>query len=107
MFNAHSKASVAQVAFYVPALILAAVLRRRHGRPRMPWLILALFCISEFCFVCFSPCLTITVRIACGIVVVLLQNKPSNVGLIIPSLILLNAGVFPLIAATVGFMRIM
>lgn len=50
MFNAHSKASVAQIAFYVPALILAAVLRRRHGRPRMPWVILALFCISESYF---------------------------------------------------------
>lgn len=37
---------------------------------------------------------------------ILHENKPRGVGLIVASLILLNAGVFPLIAATIGFIRI-
>ncbi|RJE23297.1 hypothetical protein PHISCL_04371 [Aspergillus sclerotialis] len=91
MLNDHSKASIAQIVFYAPALALAVILRHRHGRPRMPWVILSLFCI---------------IRIACGIVVILHENKPRDVGLIVASFILLNAGVFPLIAATIGFLRI-
>lgn len=35
------------------------------------------------------------------------EKNPRDVGLIVASLILLNAGVFPLIGATVGFLRIM
>lgn len=48
MLNDHSKASIAQIVFYVPALALAIALRIRHGRPRMAWVILILFCISKF-----------------------------------------------------------
>ena len=47
MLSAHSKASIAQIIFYVPALALALTLLRRHGRPRMAWIILSIFCMGK------------------------------------------------------------
>ena len=46
------------------------------------------------------------IRFAGGIVVILLQNDPSSVGLIIATVILLGVGVVPLIVSTIGFLRI-
>lgn len=46
------------------------------------------------------------VRIVCGVVVIVHEKKPRDAGLIAASLILLNAGLFPLIGATIGFLRI-
>lgn len=107
MLDDHSKASIAQIVFYVPALAMAVALRIRHGRPQMAWAILILFCTSQsFVSVIRVHLSDLTVRIACGIVVILHEKDPGAVGLIIASLILLNAGVFPLIAATLGFVRI-
>lgn len=107
MLNDHSKASIGQIVFYVPALALVIALRIRHGRPQMAWAILILFCMSQSSNSGSRIHLSdFTVRIACGIVVILHEKNPSAVGLIIASLILLNAGVFPLIAATLGFVRI-
>ncbi|THC94048.1 hypothetical protein EYZ11_006457 [Aspergillus tanneri] len=92
MLTEHSKASIAQIVFWVPAVIPALILLfHRHGAPRVPWVILLLFSI---------------IRITCGIVVIILQNNPSDVGLIIAARVLLNAGVFPLIAATFGLLLI-
>lgn len=61
MLNDHSKASIAQIVFYAPALALAVALRHRHGPPRMPWVILSLFCISKrFCtYITMAPFLII------------------------------------------------
>jgi hypothetical protein len=47
------------------------------------------------------------VRVACAIVTILYENTPTSVGLYIAALILLNAGLLPLIAATIGLLRIM
>ncbi|KMP01725.1 hypothetical protein DIZ76_010951 [Coccidioides immitis] len=92
MLNDHSKASIAQILFYLPALVFTGYLRwHRHGRPRMAWIILLVFTI---------------IRIACGVVVIIYENNQNNDGLLAASTILLNAGVFPLIAATIGLIRI-
>ncbi|OGM47972.1 hypothetical protein ABOM_002742 [Aspergillus bombycis] len=91
MFNDHSKTSIAQIVFYVPATIIAAYLAYyRHQRPRMAWLILLFFSI---------------IRLVAGVLVILFEHKPTT-GLMIASVILLNTGVFPLVAATLGFIRI-
>ncbi|KAF4172293.1 hypothetical protein CNMCM8694_001625 [Aspergillus lentulus] len=92
MLTDHAKVAIAQIVFYVPAVIAAAVLLfHRHGRPRQAWIILQVFCL---------------IRIACAIVTILYENSPSSVGLYIAALILLNAGLLPLIAATIGLLRI-
>ncbi|KAJ5927836.1 hypothetical protein N7466_006792 [Penicillium verhagenii] len=46
-----------------------------------------------------------TIRLTAGVLVIVSEQKPST-GVEIAALILLNAGVFPLIAATMGFIRI-
>lgn len=46
------------------------------------------------------------VRFTAGILVVIYEHKPST-AVMIASTILLNAGVFPLVAATMGLIRIM
>ncbi|KAJ5688730.1 hypothetical protein N7462_003122 [Penicillium macrosclerotiorum] len=87
----HTKLSIAQIVFYLPVVITSAYLAcYRHGRPRMAWIILMIFS---------------SIRIAAGIVVIVYEQVPRT-GLMVSSLILLNAGVFPLIAATLGFIRI-
>lgn len=48
MFNARVKTGIAIIAFYIPALLVAAHhLFRRHGRPRLAWYILLMFSLSE------------------------------------------------------------
>lgn len=47
------------------------------------------------------------VRLAGGILVILFENNPKSNGLLIATLILLNVGVFPCIAATIGLINIM
>ncbi|GIC92450.1 uncharacterized protein Aud_008916 [Aspergillus udagawae] len=92
MLTDHSKTAIAQIVFYVPAILAAAVLLfHRHGRPRQAWIILQVFCL---------------IRVACAIVTILYENTPTSVGLYIAALILLNAGLLPLIAATIGLLRI-
>ena len=48
----------------------------------------------------------ISVGIAAGILVII-SEQTSSIGVMVASIILLNAGVFPLIAATLGLIRIM
>ncbi|OKL57960.1 hypothetical protein UA08_06663 [Talaromyces atroroseus] len=95
MFNEHSKVSIAQIAFYVPAIIAAAVLvffrRAIRGLPRYQWIVLMVFTI---------------IRLAGGIVVILYENQSSSIGLLVAASIMLNVGVFPCIAATIGFLNI-
>ncbi|KAE8352208.1 hypothetical protein BDV28DRAFT_5354 [Aspergillus coremiiformis] len=91
MFNDHSKASIAQIVFYVPVTIMAAYLAcYRHQRPRWSWIILLIFC---------------AIRITAGVLVIVFNQNPST-GLMIASIILLNVGLFPLIGATLGLIRI-
>ena len=48
MLNAHAKIGIAQIVFYVPAIAIAVyLLFFRHGRPRMPWILLFVFSIGE------------------------------------------------------------
>ncbi|OJJ97426.1 hypothetical protein ASPACDRAFT_80319 [Aspergillus aculeatus ATCC 16872] len=47
----------------------------------------------------------LTVRVAAGILVISFEHK-RRTGIMVASIILLNTGVFPLIAATLGFIRI-
>ena len=48
MLNAHAKIGIAQIVFYVPAIAIAVyLLLFRHGRPRMPWILLFVFSIGE------------------------------------------------------------
>ncbi|KAJ5513386.1 hypothetical protein N7463_002938 [Penicillium fimorum] len=91
MLGSHSKLSIAQIVFYIPVTAIALYLAcYRHKRPRMAWIILTFFSL---------------VRITAGILVIIAQ-KSSSTGVMIASVIFLNAGVFPLIAATLGFIRI-
>jgi hypothetical protein len=46
------------------------------------------------------------VRVAGGPIVIALEKDPSNVGLIIAAIVLLNVGAVPLIVAMSGFFRI-
>ncbi|RAL10250.1 uncharacterized protein BO97DRAFT_436301 [Aspergillus homomorphus CBS 101889] len=91
MFNDHSKASIAQIIFYIPVIFISAYhAYYRHKRPRMSWLIILFFSL---------------IRVAAGSLVILFEHKPQT-GIMVASIILLNTGVFPLIAATLGFIRI-
>ncbi|KAF4769559.1 hypothetical protein HAV15_012030 [Penicillium sp. str.  len=91
MLGSHSKLSIAQIVFYIPVTVTALYLAcYRHKRPRMAWIILTFFSI---------------IRITAGILVII-SEKSSSTGVMTASVIFLNAGVFPLIAATLGFIRI-
>ncbi|KAL2833715.1 hypothetical protein BDW59DRAFT_156516 [Aspergillus cavernicola] len=59
-------------------------------RPRMAWIILMFFS---------------SIRITAGILVII-SEKSLSTGVTVASIIFLNTGVFPLIAATLGFIRI-
>lgn len=54
MLNEHSKVSIAQIVFYGPAVIAAAVLlvfrRALRGLPRYPWFVLTLFTLSTYLY---------------------------------------------------------
>lgn len=54
-----------------------------------------------------TPRLSNLVRLAGGVVVILYENQRSSNGLLIATLILLNVGVFPCIAATIGLLNTM
>lgn len=120
MLNEHTKVSIAQIVFYVPAAVAAAGLLffRRPIRelPRFPWVVLLIFTLGMPSFPrhdygvqidILTHSLSWLVRIAGGIVVILHENQPSSSGLLIAALILLNVGVFPCIAATIGLVNIM
>lgn len=48
MLTDHSKVAIAQIVFYIPAIVAAGVLLfHRHGRPRQAWIILQVFCLSK------------------------------------------------------------
>jgi hypothetical protein len=47
----------------------------------------------------------ISVRLAGGIVVILLENNPSSTGLVIATYVLLGVGVVPLIISSLGLVR--
>ena len=48
MLNAHAKIGIAQIIFYVPVIAIAVyLLFCRHGRPRMPWILLFAFSVGE------------------------------------------------------------
>lgn len=50
MLNDHSKVSIAQIAFYGPAVLAAATLllfrRAIRGLPRLPWIVLLIFTLG-------------------------------------------------------------
>lgn len=48
MFNDHSKVSIAQIVFYVPAILVSLYLCYRHKRPRLSWMILLFFSLSTY-----------------------------------------------------------
>ncbi|KAJ5364336.1 uncharacterized protein N7496_010049 [Penicillium cataractarum] len=113
MFNDHSKVSIAQIVFYFPAILISIYLAcYRHNRPRMSWIILLFFSLSTH-HLQQSIHISIkkisntffSVRLTAGILVVIYEHKPST-GIMVASIILLNAGVFPLVAATMGLIRI-
>ena len=48
MLNARAKIGIAEIVFYVPMIVVAKyLLIFRHGRPRMAWLLLLVFSLSE------------------------------------------------------------
>lgn len=92
-WDSRSFVGLFQAIFYFPALLVAAyLLLRKHGRPRMAWISLTIFC---------------AVRIAGGIILIVFENNPNNIGLTIVALIFQGTGVIPLIVSTLGMLRIM
>ncbi|MBE7181942.1 MAG: hypothetical protein INR71_12185 [Terriglobus roseus] len=92
-WTSHSSVGVAQAIFYVPILLLSFhLLFFRQGPPFFAWRSMLLFS---------------AVRIAGGIVLILVQNNPDSVGLIIAGLILENTGVIPLLLVADGLLTIM
>lgn len=48
MLNARAKLGIAEIVFYIPAIAVAAyLLFLRHGRPRMAWILLFVFSLSQ------------------------------------------------------------
>lgn len=111
MLNNHSKVGFAQIVFYAPIVPLAAYNLYRNGakRPRMAWVPPLPFLLVRppANVMYFEATDAITVRLAGGIVVILLENNPSSTGLIIATYILLGVGVIPLIISSLGLVRIM
>ncbi|KAJ6108444.1 hypothetical protein N7523_009767 [Penicillium sp. IBT 18751x] len=92
MLDSHSNLGIALIVFHVPIILLSLYLTcYRHTRPRIAWIIMVIFSF---------------IRIAAGVLVIITEQKFS-LGVAIASTILLNTGVFPLIAATLGLIRIM
>ncbi|KAM3476634.1 hypothetical protein MY5147_003139 [Beauveria neobassiana] len=93
MPNAHTSVAIAQVVFYAPMVPLVVYLFSRNGRirPRMAWWPLIPFSLF---------------RLAGGIVTIIAEKQPGNMGLWIAALILLNVGVVPLIVANLGLTRL-
>lgn len=48
MLNDHSKVSIAQIVFYVPAILVSLYLCYHHKRPRLSWMILLFFSLSTY-----------------------------------------------------------
>lgn len=46
------------------------------------------------------------VRLVGGIITIVLESNPSNVGLIIATTVLLNVGIIPLLLSLIGIVRI-
>ncbi|CAG7925164.1 unnamed protein product [Penicillium olsonii] len=111
MFGSHSKLSIAQIIFYVPVTALALYLAcYRHKRPRMAWIVLTFFSLGMYLRARHASVIKLSnklspVRITAGILVIIAE-KSSNEGVMIASVIFLNAGMIPLIAATLGCLRI-
>lgn len=92
-WNSHSYVGLFQSIFYVVAFIgAAALLFRKHGRPRTAWVALTLFC---------------AVRITGGIILIVYEDNVSSVALTIVTIIFQGTGVIPLLLSTIGMLRIM
>lgn len=119
MLNDHSKVGIALIIFYIPAVLLAAwLLFHRHAkrkgqkcRPRLAWIVLMIFSLSERHRVAIQEMIfhtdSVPVRLASGIVLIVHENQQNKIEPTIAAVILLNAGVFPVIAATIGLIWIM
>ena len=92
-WDAHSFVGLFQSIFYLPALVVAAyLLFFKHGRPRLVWIALTVFCL---------------VRLVGGILLIVFEDHQSSVGWIIVATIFQGTGVIPLILTTVGMLRVM
>ncbi|KAH6898063.1 hypothetical protein B0T10DRAFT_543099 [Thelonectria olida] len=93
MLNSHACAGIAQVVFYIPILPIAAFTLVRvwnHGLRR------AIFPLVTFSLF----------RLSGGILTIILESDPRNIGLIIATTVLLNIGLVPLLLSAVGFIRL-
>ncbi|CAH0053687.1 unnamed protein product [Clonostachys solani] len=93
MLGPHVSLSIAQIVFFVPIVFLAIwlVVRNWSKHPRMAWWPMVPFSL---------------IRLVGGPIVIALGNDPSNIGLIVAAIVLLNVGTIPLIVSMSGFFRI-
>ncbi|KAH7347538.1 hypothetical protein B0T11DRAFT_291452 [Plectosphaerella cucumerina] len=93
MLGPHTSVAIAQIVFYVPIvpITLFILIRNWNNRPRMAWYPLFTFSL---------------VRLAGGIISVVRENKPTDIGLIIATTVLLNVGVIPLLVSMIGITRV-
>jgi hypothetical protein len=111
----HTAVGIATTVFHgnaVPICLYVTIRNWRKGE-RLTWYALSFFSMSKL------PYLDrprhraegedsdqrITVRLASGVLVIVRASRPTDVGLIIGTLVLLNIGIIPLINMNQGFIR--
>lgn len=121
MLTPHTSAAIAQTVFYAPVVPVCfyIVIRNWPNRPRQAWFPFLAFSLSKIPLMPSRFCChgripknpqanpTGIVRFVGGILVILQASKPTDIGLIIASIILLNVGVIPLMVSTLGLIRLM
>ncbi|KAH7140879.1 hypothetical protein EDB81DRAFT_799057 [Dactylonectria macrodidyma] len=93
MLNPHTSVAIAQVIFFVPIVPVAMfiLVKNWKNRPRLPWYPLVTFSL---------------LRLAGGIITIIRDSHPTNIGLIIAATVLLNVGIIPLLLSLIGITRI-
>ncbi|KAK6065778.1 hypothetical protein SCUP234_12398 [Seiridium cupressi] len=92
MISSHTAAAIAQTVFYVPAvpITLYVLIGNWAQGPRMAWYPLFAFAL---------------IRLVGGILVIVLGSQPTNYGLNVAAIVLLNIGLIPLIITTLFLVR--
>jgi hypothetical protein len=91
MFDGHAKVGVALIVFYLPIIGITLFLTFRHGFSRgQGWFYLVLFSL---------------IRFVSGIITIVAEQKPTNIGLQIANGILIGIALSPLLLATLGFLK--
>jgi len=105
MWTAHSSVGIAQTVFYVPVLaaVIGLLLRHRHEKPLIQWIVLLIFSIGTSQRPNWFEALPkkYLVRIVGGIMLIEYVSHSSSVGWVIVAIIFEGAGVIPLLVSLI------